>query len=125
MTVQKCTSCLCRLTIGRRSLTGTVSLRCRPVEDVSPMLICSCSLLPGDASPTGDDEALDTIQRPVQGDPSHMESRASLVGTLQSSMYKLRPLYGPPGSLETYFIFSDVAVRVTGRFRLRISLIEA
>lgn len=90
------------------------------------MLICSCSLLPGDPSPGGGgDEALDTIQRPVQGDPAHLETRASLVGTLQSSLYKLRPIYGAPGSLETYFIFSDVAVRVTGNFRLKITLVEA
>lgn len=80
-------------------------------EGESSFLIAHLSLIP---VPEGEAHSSSTRTK-------LLDHTSQLYGSLVSSPQTFRDLHGRQGA---YFLFPDVSIRIRGRFRLRVTLIE-
>ncbi|KAF1845396.1 uncharacterized protein K460DRAFT_239674, partial [Cucurbitaria berberidis CBS 394.84] len=62
-----------------------------------------------------------TLYKPDKDEPCEMSTEKSLVGTLVSSLHRLKDISNKDGG---FFVFGDISVRTVGTFRLCFTLYE-
>ncbi|KAL2050025.1 hypothetical protein ABVK25_009752 [Lepraria finkii] len=98
-----------------------VQLRLRDPEDPaqnylqSPYLFMCCALCDANLERPGQ------LAAALQGDDVDTPTQSALVGTLVSSLHRLKDVDNTDGG---FFVFPDLSVKIEGQFRLRFSLFD-